>query len=360
MVAVLAHAFLAFVLVILISMPLRKLAFFTGIVDVPGGRKQHAKAIPPIGGLIIFSVFMIYGFFTGFIDLFEYWPLYVALILLLTIGALDDQFHVPAKIKLLGHITSAVLIVFWGNVQAAYLGNLFGIGVLWMGVFSYPFTIIAIVLLINAINLMDGMDGLAGGVSFVMFSWMAIFAVLHGWTDYAFILFLLISCIAGFLVFNMRNPWRRSASLFLGDAGSMSLGLCLAWFGVLLARGPSAPLEPIAVAWILGFPVFDICAQFYRRVCEGKHPFSPDRGHFHHHFIDAGVPVRYATPIIVFIVALMGAVGCLGFALGIPPAILTISWVALLLLHIVLSSKPERYVRLIQRFTVKNPHTASY
>ena len=82
----------------------------------------------------------------------------------------------------------------------------------------------------------------------------------------AAVLILLMACICGFLIFNMRNPWRRKASLFLGDAGSMSLGLVIAWFAVLLARGPESPLEPIAVAWIIGFPIFDTCAQFYRRV----------------------------------------------------------------------------------------------
>lgn len=358
--AALFHTLVAFALVVILIMPLRKLAYFSGIVDQPGGRKKHDKAIPPIGGIIIFSVFMLYGVFSELVDLYEYWSLYVGLILLLTTGALDDQFHISAKIKLLVHILSAILILFWGNVQAAYLGDLFGVGILWMGIFSYPFTIIAIVMLINAINLMDGMDGLAGGVSFVMFAWMALAALVSGWLDYTLILVLLLACIAGFLVFNIRNPWRRHASLFLGDAGSMSLGLCLAWFGVLLARGPSTPLEPIAIAWILGFPIFDICAQFYRRICEGKHPFAPDRGHFHHHFIDAGVSVRVAAPIIIFIVAVMGGIGYFGVALGVPPALLTTGWVALLLLHIVLSLKPERYVKLIQRFNVKSSRSASY
>lgn len=358
MISVFVHALIAFALVVILAMPLRKIAFFSGIVDKPGGRKQHAKEVPPIGGLIVFTVFMIYSFFSSYVDLVKYWPLYCALILLLTSGAMDDQFHIPAKIKLFIHITAAALIAVWGNVEAAYLGDLFGFGVMWTGIFSYPFTIIAIVLLINAMNLIDGIDGLAGGASLVMFACMSVMAFMSGWYSEAIVLLLLIACLAGFLVFNMRNPWRRSASLFLGDAGSMSLGLCLAWFGVLLARGPSAPMEPIAVAWILGFPVFDICAQFYRRVCEGKDPFAPDRGHFHHHFVDAGVSVHYAAPIIILIVALMGVIGCVGVSLDVPRAILTIGWVALLLLHIVLSRRPERYVRLIRCLCVRKAHTA--
>ena len=339
---------IGFVLVILLVMPFRKLARIIGIVDAPGGRKQHDKAIPPIGGLIVFSVFLVFGIFSGVVNLQEYWPLYLSLVVLLVSGAIDDQFIIPAKLKFLIHICAAAIIAFMGNVQAAYLGDLFGFGVVWTGFMSYPFTLIAIVLLINAMNLIDGMDGLAGGTSLVVFFWFAVSCVSAGVMPKAAVLILLMACIGGFLIFNMRNPWRRKASLFLGDAGSMSLGLVIAWFAVLLARGPESPLEPIAVAWIIGFPIFDTCAQFYRRVCEGRDPFSPDRGHFHHHFIDAGVPVRVAVPIILAIVGMMGAIGYFGIMIGLPPAILTVFWIFLLITHIILSRKKDRYVAIIR------------
>ncbi|MGH1457166.1 MAG: MraY family glycosyltransferase [Alphaproteobacteria bacterium] len=344
---------IAFVLVVLLVMPFRKFARIVGIVDAPGGRKQHDKAIPPIGGLVIFSVFLVLGVVSGVVDLQKYWPLYLSLVVLLVSGALDDQFPIHARLKFVIHIGVAALIAFMGNVQAAYLGDLFGFGVVWTGFMSYPFTIIAIVLLINAMNLMDGMDGLAGGVSVVMFAWFGVACVVAGFYSGAQVLVLLIACLCGFLVFNMRNPWRRKASLFLGDAGSMSLGLTIAWFSVLLARGPESPIEPIAVAWIIGFPIFDTCAQFFRRVCEGRDPFSPDRGHFHHHFIDAGVPVRWASVIIIAIVAVMGAIGYGGIALGLPPFILTIGWILLLLAHIAMSKNPQRYVCIIRAIVQK-------
>ncbi len=338
----------AFLLVVALVIPFRKLAHMFGIVDKPDNRKKHGKAIPPIGGLIVFISFMVIGLASGIVDLQKYWALYISLIILLVFGAIDDQIRMPARLKFLIHIFAAGFIAFMGNVQVAYMGDLFGLGTVWTGFMSYPFTIIAIVLLINAMNLMDGLDGLAGGVSSVIFFWFLLAAVFAGWIAYAQVLLLLIACIAGFLVFNMRNPWRRGASLFLGDAGSMSLGLAVAWFSVLLARGPETPIEPIAVAWIIGFPIFDTCAQFYRRVSVGRDPFSPDRGHFHHHFIDAGIGVRRASAIIIAIVAIMGAIGYGGIAIGVPPVILTIIWVALLFTHIIISSKPERYVRIIK------------
>lgn len=344
---------LAFVLVVVLVLPFRKLAHKFGIVDVPDGRKHHDFAVPPIGGLIIFTVFMVFGVLSGVVSLQAYWPLYVSLIVLLVSGAMDDQFSLHAKIKFPIHMFVAGVIAFMGNVQAAYLGDLFGFGVVWTGMFSYPLTIIAVVLLINAVNLMDGMDGLAGGVTAVMFLWFMVACIISGWFAAAQVLFLLVACIFGFLVFNMRNPWRRKASLFLGDAGSMSLGLVLAWFAVLLARGPTTPIEPIAVAWIIGFPIFDTCAQFYRRVRAGRDPFLPDRGHFHHHFIDAGVSVHCASGAIIALVAIMGGIGYGGIAIGVPPVVLTFLWCIALLAHIVVSRKPARYVCLIKFLMVR-------
>ena len=341
----------AFVIVVLLCMPFRKMAYKFGIVDNPGGRKEHEKPIPPIGGIIIFSTFMIFGAVTGVMALQVYWPLYVGLILLLMTGALDDQFHLPAQLRFAVHIIAACVIAFYGDVQAAYLGDLFGFGPVWTGFMSYPFTLTAIVLLINAVNLFDGMDGVAAGSTAVMFMWFLIASIAAGATAFVPVLGVLIACIAGFLVFNMRNPWRRKASLFLGDAGSMCLGLAIAWFAVHLARSEASPLEPIAVAWIIGFPIFDTCAQFNRRVREGKSPFAPDRGHFHHHFIDAGVPVRRASVIIIGLIALMGAIGVGGIAVGIPPFVLTVVWIVLLLTHIMVSRKPERYISFIRSLT---------
>lgn len=340
---------IAFLLVIFLTYPLRKLARLSGIVDKPGGRKKHVKAIPPIGGIIIFSVFLFLGVVSDVVDLHKYWALYVGLIILLMSGALDDQFYLPAIWKLFVQLIAAAVIVFGGDVQAAYLGDLFGQGVVWTGFMSYPFTILAIVLLINAMNLMDGMDGLVGGVCAVFFAFFMLAAFRGGWSGGAQVLSLLLGVILGFLVFNMRNHWRRSACLFLGDAGSTSLGLVIAWFAVHLARGPEAPLEPVVVAWIIGFPIFDTCAQFYRRIREGRDPFSPDRGHFHHHFIKAGIPVHYASFLIISVVAGMGMIGYVSFyVFNIPQWPLTLGWIMLLLTHIALSYKTDFYVVVIK------------
>lgn len=343
---------LSMVLVAIFILPAIKLARFLNLIDTPEGRKQHDKAVPPIGGLIVFPVFMTLSLVAG-INLNTYWPLYVSLILLLMTGAFDDRAHVPALLKFFIHCVAAGIIVIFGGVQVMYLGDLIpGYGdVVWIGAITIPFSIIAVVLLVNAMNLIDGLDGLAGGISFVMFGFISLGA-LSGGLPYAsdvLMIYILMGALAGFLIFNMRNPWRRKAALFLGDAGSMCLGLTLAWFSVKLAKSPEMPLEPMTIAWILGLPIMDACAQFYRRVRNGRDPFSPDRGHLHHHFIDAGVSVKMTTPIIITIVLVMSAIGYGGQVLGVHDGILALLWAALLLVHMAVSYKPERYKKLITK-----------
>ena len=151
----------------------------------------------------------------------------------------------------------------------------------------------------------------------------------------------------------MRYPGRAKASVFLGDAGSMCLGLTIAWYAIGLAKDEAAPaLEPISVAWVLALPIMDTCAQFYRRMRSGKHPFSPDRGHFHHHFVDAGMSVGRATCAILCLGAVLGAVGYGLAALGVPLLVLTVVWIALLLGHMEVTRKPHIYIRVIQTLCV--------
>lgn len=339
----------ACIAVIICVMPAIKLARVLGVIDQPGGRKQHDRAVPPIGGLVVFPIFMVLALVAG-ADLHSYWSLYVGLIVLLVTGAIDDRHGLNAWLKFWIQVGVAVLVSVFGGASVQHLGKL-GIGfnddILWTGWAAWPFTIAAVVLLINAVNLMDGLDGLASGMSAVMLGWMIVAAIVGGDVGQALVVGVLVGALCGFLVFNMRNPWRRKASVFLGDAGSMCLGLALGWFAIHLAQWPGMPLAPVSVAWIIALPVFDACAQFYRRVREGRHPFSPDRGHFHHHFINAGLSVRVTTPIILGLVFVMGGFGYLGVVAGVPELLMLVLWGGALLAHMAISYRPARYVRLI-------------
>jgi UDP-GlcNAc:undecaprenyl-phosphate/decaprenyl-phosphate GlcNAc-1-phosphate transferase len=350
-----AVAFLPAFIAVLALVPLaRKLALRLNFVDEPGGRKTHDDKVPPIGGLVLFPVYMIAALVSG-AEFTQMWPLFAGLGLILVTGVLDDAHVINAWVKFAMQFFAAGIIVITGHAQILYLGNLFGFGNLWLSYASIPFSIVATVLLINAINLMDGLDGLAGGKSFVAFIWLVIACLVAADTERALALMPLMGALGGFLFYNMRHPLRDRACVFLGDAGSMGLGLTLAWFCISYAQKPAPVMPPIVIAWMLAIPIIDTCAQFYRRTREGRHPFSPDRGHFHHHFIHAGIPVGNTTAAILILTFVLGGIGYGGIWLGIPEWYMAGAWILLLFSHMYLSQKPRNYIEFFARFSGETP-----
>lgn len=337
--------FLSLLLVLAIVPLARKAARRLDYLDSPGGRKDHVGPTPPVGGLVIVPVFILSAFLSG-LDWRGEWPFWLGLGVIMLAGVLDDRFSLRPRWKFMAQFAAAGLIVY-GGAYIESLGNIFGFGTVWLGFAHIPFSVIATVLLINAINLIDGLDGLAGGKSFIALLWLLIPAALGGFSAQALSIGILMGALAGFLVYNMRSPFRRRANVFLGDAGSMALGLSLAWFGMKLGSGNTPIIDPISVAWVLGLPIMDTCAQFARRVSQGRHPFSADRNHFHHHFVNAGVPVAQATAIMVVLGFVFGLIGVGGMLAGVPEYVLGYAWTGLLLLHIYLNLRPTRLRRFI-------------
>lgn len=326
----------------------RRFALKHGFVDQPGGRKTHEGAIPPIGGLVIFSVFILVSLISGK-DFIANWPLYLGLFLLLGTGYVDDRYYVPASLKFFIHFTAAFLAVVPGDVQLTSLGNMFGAGDLELGWFAPYFSVACIVYLINALNMMDGLDGLAAGKSLVILLWLMM-ASGFGGQIYALLPMLILSAaLLGFLFYNMRHPWRRKACVFMGDAGSMSLGFSLACFCIGLSQGEQAVLEPISIAWILALPIIDAFGLFAMRIKEGRHPFSADRRHFHHHFLNAGFSDGKAVSIILSIGAVFGGIGYFMPLLGVPLYVLTWSWIVLWLCYASLAMKPDGFIRFLAK-----------
>jgi len=328
--------------------PARTLAIKLGYVDQPGGRKIHNAPIPPIGGFVIFSLFLIIHAL-----LFQFTPqitsLYAALILLLITGLIDDKKPVRASIKFLIHFAAAAIIVLGGGAELANMGNLIGLGEWNLGWFAPFFSIACIVYLINAINMMDGIDGLAGGKSLVVLVWLILAATLHGQHETVLHIGLLAATLSGFLFYNMRHPLRDKACIFLGDTGSMALGLIIGWFCIHLAQGDNALLKPISIAWIIALPIIDAFGLFAMRIYEGRHPFSPDLRHFHHHFIHAGFPVGQSTFMILSLASALGAIGFCATLFNWPEPLMTVIWICLWIGHAILVIKSEHFVHFLQK-----------
>ena len=335
----------------LIAVPaVRALARTFDFVDKPGGRKQHDGAVPYGGGVAIFAVFGLVSFFipAPFESSIAY---FVSLALILITGVVDDKYSVNAKAKFIIHFLSAFILVIGGHTQLVTLGNLLGLGDMYLGWAVIPFSVACVVYIINAVNMMDGVDGLAGGNSLIIFLWLMVACAMFGQWDAFVSLSVMAASIVGFLVYNMRHPWRARASIFLGDAGSMALGITIAWYAIHLSQLPTAVIPPVSVAWIIALPIIDAFGLLVMRIREKRHPFDPDRRHFHHHFLNAGFSPGATTVIILAWSTILGGIGYLGVKLGVPEWMLGWAWIALWLSHAVLVMKPARFIAFLSRFT---------
>lgn len=310
-----------------------------GYVDSPGGRKQHGIQTPIIGGLVILPVAALSMWAADLFDR-QMAILFAGVCVIFLMGAYDDVKQIRAWVKFFIQLFVASFLVLFGGAEVRVLGNLFGFGEVGLNVFSIPFSIAALVLFMNALNMMDGLDGLAGGMAAVILGWLALAAWQTGNVlSLLQILYVLVP-LAAFLCLNMRHPFLKQARVFLGDAGSLSLALIAAWFVIDLSREPAFALAPAGAMWLLAIPVIDTLTLFFIRKMRGRHPFSPDRNHLHHRFLDKNVPPHWVTPLILFCAFICGLIGVYGPAFGIPEAALFYGWWIMLLLYVGYSLRP--------------------
>ena len=340
--------FTAFVVTALVLWGGRHAALKFGFADKPGGRKQHDAPVPPIGGLAVIPVFLLFSHLAG-LDTTVPWPLGAGLLTLLLMGAIDDAKSIPSQIKFAFIILIACFVVIFGEAEISSLGNLFGFGDVHMGAGAKVFTILSLALLMNAINMMDGVDGLSGGFCALVAFWMMVVCASAGnWSAFT-ALGILLGALLGFLLFNLRAPWRKSASVFMGDSGALSLGLLLGWFCIKLSQGAEAPLQPATVIWIIAVPIMDAFALFLARSIRHLHPFNADRRHLHHRVLDKGFSPGKTTALILALIAFFAMIGFVAQAQGVPAYFLFYGWLALFILH------TAKIVKTIPRKPVNKP-----
>lgn len=333
---------------------LRRHAVRWNLIDQPGGRKAHERPTPTIGGLAIMLGFAVALGMSAFsaqvtIDLLAYWPLWLSLLLMAGIGLMDDRRGVSSRPKLLVQVLVGAVVIFAGDVVLRDLGVWPSGQALTLGIAAIPVTWLGIVGFINALNMMDGVDGLAGGCVFVMLGWLAVAAGLGGALASAQIGLLLGAAVVGFLLHNMRSPLRRRASVFLGDTGSLVLGLAVIWLGIEVAQAPNREVSPIGIAWVLVLPVLDTLSLIIRRLLRGQNPFQADRNHLHHILGRAGFSPGQSAAILVGLSFGFGAVGVVGSAIGVPDVVLAVALFAVASLHYLFVRYAWRSTRALRR-----------
>jgi len=286
---------------------LQPFAQHIGLVDAPDARKLHKGKIPIVGGVAILFGLSI-GLLTLDFSLASYRALIASAGILVFLGVLDDFHEISPHTRLFAQLFVGFLIAFVGKNAVINLGNLLFFGPITLGIVAIPFTMIAIMGVINAINMMDGVDGLAGSVVLIQFCLLSFLAFksLHLF-DYMF-LWLIIMAVIAFLLFNF--PLRkRSAVIFMGDTGTMLLGVLLSWFLISLSQGDQPAAHPVTFLWIIAMPLYDMVYVVCRRIATGCSPFRPDRGHFHHLLQRVGLSDVLIVLVISLLSLLLGAIG---------------------------------------------------
>lgn len=305
---------LGFIIAIVILPPILKVAREKHLFDPPSERKLHTRAIPPLGGIAIFIAFILSTIFSSYgIDFYPLRYLIASLLLLFFIGLKDDLITVSARKKFFVQVIAAMIIIVFGNLQLTNLHGVFGIYNI-SPVIGIPLTLFVIVSLINAFNLIDGIDGLASGLaivaSFVLGSWF----FLSGHLQQSIVAFALAGSLCAFFLYNV---FGNTNKIFMGDTGSLVVGMILA---VLVIRfnefnvgnpAPYAVVASPAVSFaIVMLPLIDMLRVMTIRIMSGKSPFYPDKNHIHHRLLEF-----YPTHLTVTLIMVASNATIIGLAL---------------------------------------------
>ena len=273
--------------------------------------------VPRLGGLsffpvILMSMFLVIGFRLYFWDmdtsslsfnmLYEYLFLFVGMTLLYLVGVCDDLVGVGYRYKFAVQIAAALLLVLSGNWFDSF-GGLFGIYSVpaWIGM---PFTVFIVVYITNAINLIDGIDGLASGLCCIALSVLSVIFFLRGQYVYALLAICTLGILMPFWCYNVFGNANRGHKLFMGDAGSLTLGYVISFLIIHMSVtnevSPtlSNPYMVIAFSTVL-VPLLDVIRVVLHRLREHKNPFLPDKNHFHHKLLRTGMRVRVVMVTIL-------------------------------------------------------------
>ncbi|WP_432149710.1 MraY family glycosyltransferase [Streptomyces sp. bgisy029] len=364
----------------LLTGPVRKFAIAIGAMPAIRARDVHREPTPRLGGIAMFG-----GLCAGLIvadhlhnlkSVFELSNEPRALLsgaaLIWLIGVLDDKFELDALIKLGAQMIAAAVMVIQG-LTILWL-PIPGVGTValtqWQGTLL---TVALVVITINAVNFVDGLDGLAAGMVCIASAAFFLYAY-RLWIGYGieaaapatlFAAILMGMCL-GFLPHNM-HP----ARIFMGDSGSMLIGLVLAAGAISITgqvdpdsmriffegseRGATHAMFPVFIPLLLpltiiAIPAADLILAIVRRTWNGQSPFAADRGHLHHRLLEIGHSHSRAVLIMYFWSALI-AFGTVGYSVHSAS-----SWIVFVIMA---ASAAGLVLLLMPRFTPRTPQWAN-
>jgi len=331
------------------------------LFDLPDSRKLHTSPIASLGGIGIFL-----GFFLSCLLMVsskqnsEVQFFFASAIVIFFLGLKDDILIISALKKFLGQLAAAAILIHLAGIRIDSMHGILGIGILPEAV-SYLISYITIIVVVNAYNLIDGVDGLAGSLGVLTTSIFGVYFFLADMPAYSLIAFGMAGSLLAFLVFNF-NP----AKIFMGDSGSLLLGLVNAILVIKFIAVADAPAAqvPVESAVAVGFsilvvPLLDTLRVFSIRIASGRSPFIPDRNHIHHLLLDRGLSHRTVTVSCVGLNVSFIVMSYFGRSLGSTWLLLIMLAASLAFVGILmLVKKPSTTLVITSSFQHLNPEPA--
>ena len=300
---------LSFTTVVIVYPTVCRAAVRNGIIDNPGERKLQKQPVPVAGGIAVFAG-VAAGLLVGdmFFTIWKVSVLLSSMLVLLIIGVTDDIKTLTPKIRVLIEILVTYMFITGTDLFIGNFNTLWGIEELPLWV-AYVISIVAGVGILNAMNLIDGVDGLCSGFAIVA---SIVFAGLFFKLYSPRLGCIGVVCAASILPFFFHNVFGKKSKMFLGDGGSLVLGLMMIVF-VFSAFSNNSPALRLAgngvgsvaiVLAVMSVPVFDTLRVMASRIIHGCSPFLPDNNHLHHDFIKFGFS-HLATTLCMIVLDLL-------------------------------------------------------
>lgn len=282
-----------------------RIALDKNIVDNPNARKLQRRPTPVLGGIAVFFGSVIgLGCASITCDCSELFIVVVAMIIMLYTGTMDDILDLSPALRFLIEIGTVLLLIFVGGYTLNDFHGLWGLNQIPQGV-AIPLTVFAAVGIINAINLIDGVDGLSSGYCILT---SLLFGVMFWYVGDRTMCMLAVVAAGSLIPFFFHNVFGKSSKMFIGDGGTLVMGIVMSVFVIRILRHGSMSevydavnigLVPFTLA-VLSVPVFDTLRVMTTRILKRKSPFHPDKTHLHHMFIRQGCS-HAATTLAILI-----------------------------------------------------------
>jgi UDP-GlcNAc:undecaprenyl-phosphate/decaprenyl-phosphate GlcNAc-1-phosphate transferase len=275
------------------------------LFDRPNARSAASHVVPTLGGVAIFLGF-VFGITlpgNGYI-LPGLRFIVAAVIIMFFVGIKDDILDISPWKKLVAQVAAALILIILAQYRLTNLHGFLGIDAIGM-IPSVLLTTFVMIVIINAFNLIDGIDGLAAGISILAALIFGVWFYLSGHFEYAIIAVALIGALVGFFFYNVYGTKHK---IFMGDTGSLILGLVISVLVIQFNEFNIDQSQPFAVAsapaisfGILIYPLLDTMRVFIIRILHKRSPFSPDKNHIHHRMLVLGLSHKEASYIIIAI-----------------------------------------------------------